>query len=181
MKKNIYLCRMKNLVIISLLFLTSCRVYVLENSDLTLSGKYVLSRLEVTSVDQNMTRDSIYTVGTTYINNNLAHPFDTMKINRFYMYFTYATLGFNLLGRTPDGRDIWEFRNIFYNVWFNTSFFSGYLQYDYIPPDGGSRRMTFIIEKDGLEFLQLKSSGDWTQGPNGEKQVLTMFLSRVGP
>lgn len=172
---------MKNLLIISLLVLTSCRVYVLENSDLTLSGKYVLSRLEVTSVDQNQTRDSVYTAGTTYINNTLAHPFDTMKVNRFYMYFNYTTLGFNLLGQYPDGRDIWEFRDVFYSVWFNTAFFSGYLQYDYVPPDGGSRRMTFIIEKDAVEYVQLKSSGDWVNGSNGEKQVITLFLSRVGP
>jgi hypothetical protein len=172
---------MKYLLIFSTLFLLSCRIYVLENSDLTLSGKYVVSRLEVTSVDQNMSRDSIYTIGQTYINPNLGDPFDTIKINRFYMYFTYATLGFKLLGTTPDGRDIWQYRNIFYNVWFNTAIFSGYLQYDYITPEGSSRRMTFIIEKDGIEFLQLKSSGTWTTGPGGEKQTLTLFLSRVGP
>jgi len=172
---------MKYLIIPFLLFLTSCRVYVLENSDLTLSGKYVLSRLEVTSVDQNVSRDSIYTIGQTYINPSLGDPFDTMQINRFYMYFTYATLGFKLLGTTPDGRDIWQYRNIFYNVWFNTAVFSGYLQYDYITPEGSSRRMTFIIEKDAVEYVQLKSSGNWIMGPNGEKQVLTLFLSRVGP
>jgi hypothetical protein len=41
--------------------------------------------------------------------------------------------------------------------------------------------MKFIIEDDGLETLQLKSSGAWFSGKLGEKQVMTMSLTRVGP
>ena len=40
--------------------------------------------------------------------------------------------------------------------------------------------MTFLIEDDGLESLQLKSSGFWPNGKFGEKQVITMSLTRVG-
>ena len=48
----------------------SCEQYVTEIRDLSLSGKYVVSKLEITNVDQNQTRDSLYLLGTTY-NNNL--------------------------------------------------------------------------------------------------------------
>jgi hypothetical protein len=47
--------------------------------------------------------------------------------------------------------------------------------------EGGAQTMTFFIEDDGLESLQLKSSGMWINGKFGEKQVITMSLTRVGP
>lgn len=41
--------------------------------------------------------------------------------------------------------------------------------------------MTFYIEDDGYESLQLKSSGAWFNGEFGQKQVMTLTLTRVGP
>jgi hypothetical protein len=41
--------------------------------------------------------------------------------------------------------------------------------------------MTFIIEDDGFETLQLKSSGAWFDGKMGQKQMMTLKLTRVGP
>jgi hypothetical protein len=41
--------------------------------------------------------------------------------------------------------------------------------------------VTFLIEDDGLETLQLRSSGAWFTGKSGEKQVMTISLTRVGP
>lgn len=172
---------MKKLVYLLLLVLSSCEVYFTEISDLTLSGKYVISRIDVTSVDQNTTPDSLYSIGSTYFNNTLPHPFDSIEINRFYMYFDYSTMGFNLLGQTPDGRDIWQYRDIFYQVWNNNTFYHGTLIFDYIDIIGQSRRMIFSIEEDGLESLQLKSSGTWLNGEYGEKQIMTLYLTRVGP
>lgn len=172
---------MKNLLFIIVCFLSSCEVYFTEISDLTLSGKYVISRIDVTSVDQNTSSDSLYSIGSTYINHSLSYPFDSIEINRFYMYFDYSTMGFNLLGQAPGGRDIWEYRDIFYEVWNNNTFNHGTLFFDYIDRLGQSRRMVFNIEEDGLESLQLKSSGTWLSGEYGEKQVMTLYLSRVGP
>ena len=172
---------MKNIIVILLLSLTSCRPYFTEHSDLTLSGKYVVSKLEITSVDQNTSRDSLYTLGTTYINPNLGHPFDTIDINRFYIHFDYSTVALNLLGVSQFGQDIWEYKNIFYYVWFNNSFYYGTLQFDYITKHNEPRRMIFCIEDDGYESLQLKSSGTWVYGDLGEKQVMTLYLTRVGP
>lgn len=164
---------------------SSCEKYVTSNTDLSLSGKYVVSKLDITNVDQNQTRDSLYTLGSTYYNSTLPHPFDTIKINRFYVHLDYNTIRMKLLGVTQDGRDIWQYgirpNEIFYRVFGNTAYHYGYLQFDYVTRDSSSRMVTFLIEDDGLENLQLKSSGAWFKGKFGEKQVMTLYLTRVGP
>lgn len=170
--------------LLSLLILSSCERYVTEIKDLTLSGKYKLSLLDVTSVDQNVSRDSLYRPGTVYINRNLPKPFDSLVINRFYIHLDYATIRLNLIGVTPDGLDIWEYGNpthpIFYRVINNNSYFNGFLQFNYTTQDL-IRNMTFLIEDDGFESLQLQSAGLWAKGELGEKQVMTFVLTRVGP
>jgi hypothetical protein len=55
------------------------------------------------------------------------------------------------------------------------------MQFNYVTDDGSSRTITFLIEDDGVESLQLKSSGAWFNGKFGQKQVMTMSLTRVGP
>jgi hypothetical protein len=111
----------------------------------------------------------------------LPYPFDSIGINRFYMYFDYSTLGFNLIGTTYSGTDVWEFRDIFYENFNNTYYSFGNLQFTYIIPNLGARTMTFNIEDDALESIQLKTSGSWFYGDLGEKQVMTLYLTRVGP
>jgi hypothetical protein len=178
---------MKRIILILSLFflLLSCEAYVTDRSDLTLSGKYVVSKLHITSVDQNQTPDSLYLLGTTYTNNSMPHPFNVIPINNFYIHMDYSTIRLNLLGVTPYGQDIWEYgtspNEIFYRVLNNNAYDLGYLQFDYITQNGASRRITFHIEHDGFESLQLKSSGGWFNGELGEKQVMTIFLTRVGP
>jgi hypothetical protein len=177
---------MKNLYLLLVLFLiTSCEKFVLETSDVTLSGKYVVSKMDITSVDQNQTRDSLYLVGSTYINKSLPDPFDSVVINRFYLHFDYSTVRMNLLGVNPTGRDIWEYGNspneIFYRILGNNSYNSGFVQFDYVSSDKSVRTLTFLIEDDGFESLQLKSAGGWFRDKVGEKQVMTLYLTRVGP
>lgn len=171
--------------LLSLIFLTSCEKFVVETSDVTLSGKYVVSRLDITNVDQNQTRDSLYTLGSTYVNRVIPDPLDSISINRFYIHFDYSTIRMNELGVTPTGADIWEYGNspneIFYRILSNNSYRSGFLQFDYVTIDGSIRTLTFLIEDDGIETLQLKSSGAWFKGKFGEKQVMTLYLTRVGP
>ena len=176
---------MKKIILIILLFLTSCQFYVTEIKDVTLSGKYVVSKLEITNVDQNQIRDEIYLIGDTYVNNNLPHPFNNIKINNFYLHFDYSTVRMDLRGVTKSGEDIWGYgvspNEIFYKTFGTTPFHSGYLQYNYTSKNGGHVSMTFIIEDDGMETLQIKSSGAWFDGKFGQKQVMTMLLTRVGP
>ena len=177
---------MKNyLIILTLFLLTSCEKYVTEIKDVTLSGKYVISKVDITNVDQNQTRDSLYLSGTTYINTALPDPFDTIKINRSYIHFDYSTVRMDIRGVTQAGQDIWKYGNapheIFYEIFGATPYFSGYLQYDYDSESGSHPVITFIIEDDGLESLQLKTSGAWFSGKFGQKQVMTLSLTRVGP
>lgn len=175
----------KVLLLLVVLFFTSCEVYVTEIADLTLSGKYVVSKLEITNVDQNQTRDSLYLLGTTYNNKLLPKPFDSVKINRFYIHMDYSTIRMGLIGVTPSGEDIWRYGNtsnpIFYKTFRGTSYSYGYIKFNYMLEDGSERTLIFQIEDDGHESLQLKSSGVWFNGEFGQKQVMTMLLTRVGP
>ena len=177
---------MKKLYLILVLFLlTSCEKFVVETSDVTLSGKYVVSKLDITSVDQNTNRDSLYTIGDVYVNPILPDPIDSIVINRFYIHFDYSTVRMKLLGAYPSGQDIWFYGSdpnyIFYKNFGGTPFHAGYLQYHYTTKEGSHVSVTFLIEDDGLETLQLKSSGAWFAGKLGEKQVMTISLTRVGP
>jgi hypothetical protein len=173
-----------NKIILFLFLLTticSCEKFVLNKSDVTLSGKYVINRLEITNVGQNQTRDSLYTLGSYYVNRSIPYPFDSITINRFYLHMDYSVLSLDLLGVSPDGRDIWGITPIFYNILSNNAYNSGYLQFTYEPPMGGAKTLTFLIEDDGFETLQLRSSGGWFKGNFGQKQVMTLYLTRIGP
>jgi hypothetical protein len=175
---------MKKIILIILLFLTSCQFYVTEIKDVTLSGKYVVSKLEITSVDQSIPRIEKFFIGQTYVNNSLGHPFNKIQINNFYIHFDYSTIRMGEI-QVEDGRDIWDYgmspKEIFYRVFGTTPFHSGYLEFDYLSKDGSRRSMKFIIEDDGLETLQLRSTGIWPNNQFGEKQTMTLFLTRVGP
>jgi len=172
------------IVILIILFLSGCETFVLENRDLTLSGKYVISKIDITNVDQAIEKDSLYLIGSTY-KGDLPKPFDSIRINRFYIHFDYSTLRINLLGVTQDGRDIWEYGNnpnqIFYQVLGNNSYNYGNLRFTYLSKSDGMITFIFLIEDDGFESLQLKSSGVWLRGKEGQKQVMTLYLTRVGP
>jgi hypothetical protein len=176
---------MKKIYFILFILLTSCEQYVTETSNVTLSGKYVVSKIEITGADQNQTRDSLYSLGSFYVNNSLPSPFDSIKINNFYIHMDYSTIRLNQLGVYPTGGEIWEYgsppNQIFYRILGNNSYNSGYLRFDYITEDGSSRTLTFLIEEDGIESLQLKSSGTWFASASGEKQLMTLSLTRTGP
>lgn len=176
---------MKKIIVSVLLFLTSCQIFVTEIKDVTLSGKYVVSKIEITNVDQNQTRDSLYLVGTVFKNSKLLDPFNNIPINNFYIHFDYSTVRMKLVGVKPSGEDIWFYGStpnyIFYRQFGRTPFHSGYIQYSYITKEGSENLVTFMIEDDGLESLQLKSSGAWFNGKSGQKQVMTLSLTRVGP
>jgi len=167
-------------------FLASCEKFVVETSDVTLSGKYVVSMIDITNVDQSTEKDSLYRVGSTYFNKeNMSDPFDSIVINRFYLHLDYSTIRFNLVGVTQEGRDIWEYGEsnnpIFYQILSNNAYNSGYLRFTYRSTNNETNTLTFLIEDDGYETLQLKSSGAWLKGKEGQKQIMTLYLSRVGP
>lgn len=173
-------------ILMFLVLLSGCEKYVVEKSDITLSGKYVISKIHITNVDQNQTTDSLYLLGSTYVNHKLPKPFDSLVIDNFYLHMDYSTMRINLLGvNTIGGSDIWEYGNhpdeIFYKVLGNNSYNNGFLQFTYVTSTGNAATMTFLIEDDGFESLQLKSSGAWFESEMGQKQVMTLGLTRVGP
>jgi hypothetical protein len=149
-----------------------------------LSGKYVVSKLEVTTVDQGQPKNKIYLIGDTYLNDDLGHPFNKIPINNFYIHFDYSTVRMDWT-RTESGRDIWGYgmspNYIFYENFGRTPFHSGYIQFDYISKNGSYKSFRFIIEDDGLETLQLRSFESWPNSQSGGKEVITMLLTRVGP
>lgn len=172
------------LTILFILILLGCEVYYVNRSELSLTGKYVVTKIDITNVDQATEKDSLYQLGSTFISRDLPDPFDSIRINRFYIHLSNTNVRLNLLGTDQFGRDVWEYGNlneIFYKVWANNAFFSGYLQFTYQTKTGHYQTMTFVIENDGLETLQLKSSGTWLRGEYGQKQVMTLFLTSVGP
>ena len=172
-------------ILMFLVLITGCEKYVVEKSDITLSGKYVVSKIHISNVDQSQTPDSMYLLGSTYINHELPKPFDSMVVDDFYLHMDYSTIRLNLFGVTQTGQDIWEYGNspdeIFYRILGNNSYNNGYIQFTYITSTGAATTMTFLIEDDGFESLQLKSSGAWFDGEMGQKQVMTLGLTRVGP
>lgn len=176
---------MRYILLTILLTLYSCQLYVTETKSVSLSGKYVVSKLEITNVDQNQTIDQLYLLGTTFRSDVWPEPFHNIPINNFYIHFDYSTIRMGFRGVTNSGEDIWIYGThpnyIYYDVFGGTPFYSGYLQFDYLKKNGGQQRMTFMIEDDGLETLQLKSSGVWPSGKMGQKQVMTLYLTRVGP
>lgn len=176
---------MRYILLTILLTLYSCQFYVTETKSVSLSGKYVVSKLEITNVDQNQTKDQRYLLGTTFRSDDWPEPFNYIPINNFYIHFDYSTIRMGFRGVTNSGEDIWAYGThpnyIYYDVFGGTPFYSGNLQFDYLKKNGGQQRMTFMIEDDGLETLQLKSSGVWPSGKMGQKQVMTLYLTRVGP
>lgn len=178
---------MKKLIILFIsLSLVSCEKYITEIPTLTLSGKYVVSKLDITNVDQPESRDSLYTLGQKYVNHLLPTPFDSIVINRFYIHFDYSAVKINWTGINDRG-DIWQYPLpnqpngfIYYYTLSNNAYNSGYVQFTYFTGKS-NQTMTFLIEDDGFETLQLKSSGAWFKGKYGEKQVMTLLLTRVGP
>jgi len=178
---------MKKYLFLIILLFSACEKYSVNKSDITLSGKYVVSKIDITNVDQTETRDSLYTLGSIYKNNLIPQPFDSIKINRFYIHLDYSTIRMNWIG-IDNSRDVWEYPLpnqesglIYYHVLSNNSYSNGFIQFTYLTKSGFNKTLTFLIEDDGFESLQLKSSGAWFNGKFGQKQVMTLYLTRVGP
>jgi hypothetical protein len=171
-------------ILLLVLVFGSCEQFVMETRDITLSGKYVVSKIDVTNIGQGDGQDSLYLIGTTFT-SRAPKPFDTININRFYLHIDYSTIRINLIGQDIYGRDVWEFGNspnqIFYQILNNNTYNNGFLRFSYESEPGKISTLIFLIEEDGIESLQLKSAGTWLIGDNGQRQIMTMLLTRIGP
>ena len=180
---------MKKLIFLFLPFLSSCEKYVTNVSDLTLSGKYVVSKVTVIQTSQAITRDTTYLSNTLFVSNSLPDPFDSILVNNFYIHFDYTSVRLNWYNRLQNGqRDRWEYGESPYDIFYWRVPFSfdaynlGKIQFDYKPKDRNSyTRVTFQVDSDLLESLQLSGLEYAPYGKDGPHYRLVLSLNRVGP
>ena len=171
-------------LLLSLLF-SSCEKYV-AGTTVTLSGKYLINRITIKSVDQNTTGDSTYRSGDVYIDTSRVTPvpFDRIKVGYTFIHFGYDLINLRYVGVRADGSDIWDTRyQTSYWIWGNNQWQSGYLQFSYtdVLKTNSLHKYTFQITEDKLESIELTSSGIWPSYKFGEKKVMIINLTRVGP
>ena len=179
---------MKKYIFLFSVLLVSCEKYVTNVSDLTMSGKYVVSKLSVIQTSNPSGQIEEYFSGDTYINPNLPDPFDTIKVSNFYMHFTYSNVMLGWNGSTPQG-EVWRYGKppsdyIFYNrvPWTYDAYSLGKIRFEYIPSNKGIIfPVTFQVESDMFESLQLSGLEVTPSGPNGTRYRLVLSLTRVGP
>ena len=73
-------------VLMFLILLSGCERYVVEISDVTLSGMYVVDWVTVVE-DKGNDTISFYENGEVFTDSNLYEPFDTIKTNDFNINF----------------------------------------------------------------------------------------------
>ncbi len=180
---------MKKYILLFLPFFSSCEKFVTETSDLTLSGKYVVSKLTVIQTSQPLSQDTTYLSGSLFTNANLPDPFDSIKVDNFYLHFDYSTVRLIWYNRLQNGqRDRWEYGEspneiIYWRVPYSFDAYNyGKIQFDYKPKDRLSyARITFNIDSDLLESLQLSGLEFAPYGKDGPHYRLILSLNRVGP
>lgn len=172
------------------LLLCSCEKYVTNVSDLTMSGKYKLSKLQVIQISNPTGRDSTYLSNQVFINRSLPDPFDTIRVNDFYIHFTYSNVMIGWVGNDPfSGREVWKYGQkvnepIFYNrvPWTFDAYALGKIQFNYIPSNKGVVfPVTLQVDSDLFESLQLSGFEFTPNGANGTRYRLIFTLTRVGP
>ncbi len=182
---------MRKLILLLGLFLTSCEQYVVEISDVTLMGLYVVSEVEVVSTDPQHSTSASYHGGQILQDSDLPQPFNFIKTNDFHISFEnngfVGNFGVIWTNRNqPSQIPIWMYDtrqsnfNDGFKIFGNNAYNLGSLIMNY-SKNGQQYNMTFIIEKDGYESLQLLSSGSYPLGQYGERKQLRLYLTRIHP
>ena len=172
------------------LFSVSCEQYVTEISDLTLSGEYVVTQVQVINSEGGVIQN--YSFGQTYSSNSLPHPFNNIITNHFRIHFTYSEVYMSKEVELPNNIWDWEYgyrklysdKGIFYHriPYSYDSYTLGKFHFKYIPKNELSeRRIIFNVISDLPESLQLSGLEHAPQGQNGPHYTLVLKLIRVGP
>lgn len=181
----------KVFLLLVVLVCVSCEHYVTEIRDLTLSGLYVVSEVEVVSTDPQYSTNTSYRGGQVFQDNDLPVPFNYIKTNDFNINF--ENNGFNgdfgliwTNKNQPSSIPIWLYDTRYtdldgFRVFNNNAYNLGYIILQYRTPNNQPITMTFQIEKDGFESLQLLSSGTYPIGQYGESKKLRLYLTRIHP
>jgi hypothetical protein len=180
---------MKKLIIflsaVFLTFFTSCEKYV-SGTTLSLSGKYLITRITLKSVGQNTTGDSTFRTGDVFLDTSryTPIPFDRIRVGYTFWHFDNTLINLRYTGVNQYGTDMWDNRyQTWYNIWGNNQWQEGYLQFSYTDQIKTNTRYscTFQITDDNFESLELVSSGKWPSYQYGEKKIMIINLTRVGP
>ena len=181
---------MKPLLLLFTIFLLGCEKYVTEISELTLSGKYKVSKLQVIQTANPTERDTTYLSNQLFTESSLPDPFDSIRINDFYIHFTYSNVMIGWLGNNSNtGREIWKYGQksdelIFYHrvPWTFDAYSFGKIKFYYKPTNKGVVfPITLQVDSDMFETLQLSGLEFTPSGPNGPRYRLVFTLTRVGP
>jgi hypothetical protein len=171
-------------ILMSLVLLSGCERYVVEISDVTLSGMYVVDWVTVVE-DKGNDTVSFYENGEVFTDSNLYEPFDTIKTNDFNINFESSSfLGeFEMIWLDKPNTPInWKYDSrksnySYFEITNNTSYSYGYLRLNYGQHGNNSiKTMVFKIEEDGFEHLKLLST---PYGPYNRQ--IRLYLTRVGP
>jgi hypothetical protein len=180
----------KVFLLLSVLLFASCEQYVTEISDLTLSGEYVVTEVQVINSNGGLVQN--YSFGQTYSNNSLPHPFNNIRTNHFRIHFTYSEVYMSKEVGLGNGMWDWEYgrdklysdRGIFYGriPYSYNSYALGKFDFNYIPKNESSyRRIIFEVISDLPESLHLSGLEHAPQQQNGPHYLLLLKLTRVGP
>lgn len=168
---------MKNIILISLLLLSlvSCQKYE-QPPSLSLSGEYVIDKIVYLRTENNISnKDSVYTGGSVYINPNDRFPMDSIRLGFTRWHLDYSVISFAPVS-TNNGKVIWS-KQYFYDVYGQY----GPADLGYIQFDCESSKRIFKIIDDGVESLTLKTTGLWPSSSAGHNEIVTLYLTRVGP
>lgn len=168
---------MKKLLLLLLVIITfnSCEVYQ-EPTLLSLSGEYVITKVTLLSTENTSnTGGTIFSPGSNYVN-----PYDSPPMDDILVGFTRWHLDYSVISFYPipngDGTTTWQ-RQYFYSVVGHNNIYDlGYIQFRI----NGSVR-TFKILDDGFESLTLQTTGLWPYSNLGPNQIVTLYLTRIGP
>lgn len=180
---------MKKYFILLLFPFYSCEKFVTETSDLTMSGKYVVSKVSVIQTAQATRTDSVFLSNTLFVSHSLPDPFDSILVNNFYLHFDYSTIRMNWFNRNQNGqRDRWEYGespneiNYWREPYSYDAYTLGKISFLYKPKDENSyRKLTFQVDSDLLETLQLSGLDFAPYGKDGPHYRVILSLNRVGP
>lgn len=161
------------LFFVSILFV-SCEKYTQPSAG-NLQGEYVIDIITFQKIDNNVTTDdTTYYPGSLYINPDEIYPMDTVKLG-----FTTWRFDYNIISMAPVldgfGRKIWT-KQYYIDMTSSSGWEVGYIEF----MCEGTKRIFRVIDRQP-ESMTLRSSGQWPFANLGEKQEITLQLSRVGP
>jgi hypothetical protein len=172
---------------------TSCEKFVLETSDVTLMGLYVVDYVDV--IGNNGGTDTSFHSGQVFDNTIFPPPFNRIKTNDFNINFENNGFVGNFMmiwtnkKTSPMGKPQWLYDTRIslydeFSIYGNTSYNLGTLVLRYTDTSNKNpvkRTMTFIIERDGFESLQLLSVNSYPYGPYGTSSRFRIYLTRIHP